>query len=213
MGKKSRNKSLRKRIIPLYEKLAPSILLDHFSPDCCINGTRVAIEVLSHFGIKARPLTTEVIIFNKIYWDKLTERGDFPGPAELERWWRDGAWSLGCMGGKGDGPGWGYHLVAVAQGHVIDSASGQYRRPEKAIDMPDDGVPHVRRVPFRRRGGSRRVLGRCYGELQSSTRHSRIRDYLGVPAKSPESLGRGKNRHFHQEIARCLVCSECSVVV
>lgn len=136
MGKRARLKKHRAQLrratdcIQLYEQVASRVLPWHFSADCCINGTRVALDVLTHFGITARPVPVRAFAFNKVMYDRFTANGE-PDEATMSQWVAEGGWSVGIAGDATDG--WPYHLVALAAGYLIDSASGQFYRPQHHI--------------------------------------------------------------------------------
>lgn len=72
-------------------------ILKKWRPDSCIASTRIALLVLREFGIRARPLPVEVLVFNDAYHRRVEREGRMPeGHAEVERWWEeDRAWGLG----------------------------------------------------------------------------------------------------------------------
>jgi hypothetical protein len=136
MGRQARLRKRRARLrraadcIQLYERVAAQVLPQHFSADCCINGTRVALDVLAHFGVEARPVPVRAFAFNKVMYERLTAEPE-PDQAMLDQWIAEGGWSCGIVGDANDG--WPYHLVALAEGYLIDSASGQFYRPQHDI--------------------------------------------------------------------------------
>lgn len=100
-----------------------------FSPDHCINGTRVAVEVLRRFGVTAQPMSVRMVVFNSFAWDLFTH-----GVPISE--WPAHAWSVGVGPGMDTQPGrWNGHLVAVGEDFMLDMSAGQFHRPGK-IDMP-----------------------------------------------------------------------------
>jgi len=96
-----------------------------FTPDHCINGTRIAIGALKHHGVSVSPRSVQFAMFNRFAWD-LFESGvpakDFPPHA----------WSLGIGPGeklKQRAEGWSGHLVAEGDGWTLDISAGQFNRP------------------------------------------------------------------------------------
>lgn len=127
---------LQDKIMEVYAEVAPALIYRHFSVDCCLNATRVAIDVLHGFGIEARPLTTKVMVFNKAMWDKVQAKGDLPSKEEMDEWVEAGAWCLGVDGQMREGQdGWPWHLVAVTKDRMLDSSSLQMSRPHRSIKV------------------------------------------------------------------------------
>jgi hypothetical protein len=141
MGREARAKRERAadriRIISAYANEAGPIFRHYFTPDCCLNGTRVALEAMKHFGVEARPLTTQVMLFNKLFWERIQAKGEMPDEEECQAWVREGGWSIGIRGQSTGRPGWPYHLVAIADSFLIDSSMRQFNRPERNIEVPD----------------------------------------------------------------------------
>ena len=104
-----------------------------FRKDHCVNGTRVAIEVLHRFGVEARPLSVAFILFNRFAWELYNEGV----PADE---WPEHAWSLG-VGPEGmtvsiDDQGedrWNGHLVAEGDNWTLDISAGQFDRPGRIV--------------------------------------------------------------------------------
>lgn len=143
MGKAAKNKQSRAqdraRLIDIYAEIAGPILLRHFSPDCCINATRVATEVLRFFKQDAKPLVVRVTVHNSTMWRLLREQG-LPESGFPPEWEAQGAWSVGVDGKVANDAGTqGYsaHVVAYTRGLLVDSAVAQFRRPLKGISVPD----------------------------------------------------------------------------
>jgi hypothetical protein len=95
-----------------------------FSPDHCVNGTRVAIRVLERLGIAAKPMSVSIGLFNRPGWD-LSEAGVPPEE------WPAHAHSVGVTPGaigprtdRFDG-----HLVAEGEDWVLDVSARQFHRP------------------------------------------------------------------------------------
>jgi hypothetical protein len=154
MGKQARLKrertANRERVVTLYGELAGPILLKQFTPNCCINGTRVFVETMKHFGVPARAQVVSFEVYNARWIQRMSAKGSCPASdAEMQMWLADGAWALGAIAGS-DGDNFPYHLIGVANGVLVDSAFGQANRPAKNIVVdqvltakvaPDFGVP------------------------------------------------------------------------
>lgn len=111
--------------------------------DCCIAGTKTAIEVCRYFGIEASGLTVRAEIFNPEYVKFFDELGRGPKNEEEEYDWRDrGAWicSIGDQDLEPFYEGkWAGHLVMIAStehgSHLIDLTIDQANRPHKNIEL------------------------------------------------------------------------------
>jgi hypothetical protein len=112
-----------------------------YSPDCCINGTRVVIDALREFDVKARPVSVGVLLFNRFAWD-LYQAG-IPNTE-----WPYHAHSIGIdptVGTVGRDGGWDGHLVAEGDGWTLDISAGAFDRPGRIISpgprVLDTNVP------------------------------------------------------------------------
>lgn len=126
-------------IIETYVDCATPLFRSYDTKSHCLNGTRVCIDALAHFGVRARPVSVQCMAVNRIYADKMAgfqSSDDFPSKAEFEEWFAEGAWSVGIDTRDGMG-GWPGHLIAIADDHLIDSAAGQFDRPQHGIYVPD----------------------------------------------------------------------------
>lgn len=136
--KKARRRKERRELPRLMAKVMGPILLERFRPNCCVNGTRIAIEVLARFNISAKPMATRTATFNAPAWVHTLNqlRGTSEPIPEGDAYMGDA--------GSGDatGPGWDGHLVCVAGDYLIDAAMGQFHRPERGICIPSQSMAH-----------------------------------------------------------------------
>lgn len=119
-------------VLRLYEAAASHVLPQHFKPDCCVNATRVAMAVLKTMGIELIPTPVDVIVTNRIY-DELVCDGEEPAADWVER----GAYAVGINTETHVEGGWAGHLVGIYEEVILDSATGQFRRPAKDIFVDD----------------------------------------------------------------------------
>jgi hypothetical protein len=128
-------------------------VLRRYKPESCIATTRVTIEVLRHFGVRAAPWPVNVSVFTEAAWD-LARQGVPIGE------WPPGAWSVGIhVDASPDRVG---HLAAIAGGYLLDGSIDQAARPEKGIHalrplvarLPDPFVPDdtTARIPYQVEG-------------------------------------------------------------
>lgn len=109
-----------------------------FAQDRCINATRVTIDVLRKFHIKAKPLSVECTAVNGKCAELLIKYGHLPQTdEETEQWWGQGAFVFKIDTGPARPGHWNGHVVTIANGHIIDAAVGQFNRPDKSLLIPE----------------------------------------------------------------------------
>jgi len=128
-----------------------------FSPDHCINGTRVVVRALEKLGVTARPVSVHLLLFNRFAWDLFRE-----GVGVED--WPDQAWSLGVGPDIAKGGGrWNGHLMAEGRGWTLDISAGQFNRPGRII-CPGPRVlpvlPQVGDLFLDDKHGQRLIVGR-----------------------------------------------------
>jgi hypothetical protein len=119
--------------------IARPVILRHYRADSCIASSRIAIDVLSHFGILAEPLTVNLTVYNPAFAARI-EAGDREPETqdELNEWIRKyGAWNVGVgMGGDPRLLTWGGHLVVIAEKRcILDLSADQANRPQRNINL------------------------------------------------------------------------------
>jgi hypothetical protein len=110
-----------------------------YAPDCCIVASRVALDVLAHFQIPARPVVTRLFVMNQAYvtWVKAHQR--LPTKEEKQEMLAAGGWSVLVGASKPTrsptgGVGLPLHLVVYLDaGYLVDLSIGQASRPQKGI--------------------------------------------------------------------------------
>jgi len=102
-----------------------------FSPDCCINGTRVATRALAEMNVRSRPVSVQFTLFNHVAYD-LWKQG--VGISD----WPPHAWSLGVRRGEPVKEGkWGGHLLCEGSTWLLDISARQFdRSPRIVVDGP-----------------------------------------------------------------------------
>lgn len=137
-------------IRPILEAAGP-VIAELFRKDCCLNATRVLIEVFRDFGIPARAMVVRCVAGNAEYFASL----------QYEKL-LDGAWAVACDAPSGvNGLDWNGHVCVFVRGMLVDAAVGNMKRPAKRIHVPDlyagvvpkgwerGGVNHVVELPER----------------------------------------------------------------
>lgn len=113
----------------------PEIRDAHFTPDCCLNATRVLMEACRASLPRAscRPLAVEATAVNA-QAIRLMAREFTP-----EEWWSSGAHFLAC-GPRDEGVdenAWPGHLVLVVNDRwLVDGSAAQMARPAKDLFVP-----------------------------------------------------------------------------
>jgi hypothetical protein len=113
--------------------VAPALEAQWGRRDLCVLATRVVIDVAAFFGIEAKPLPVQVILYNAPFARRVAS-----GFAGVDRGnpssWGDGSWSVGIGCGKPAEPGkWDGHLIAVGDGAFGDFSISQAERQEHGI--------------------------------------------------------------------------------
>ncbi len=127
--------------VRLFEREATPVLARGFMATRCVNATRICLDVMHAFNVRAIPMSVQAIAMNKIYRTKLDKLGRFPTSDELKAWLDEGAWALGVdirdAATDADKNAWGGHLVAIVQDWLVDAAAIQLSRPQHGIELPD----------------------------------------------------------------------------
>jgi len=155
-------------IIKLFVEVAAPIFRERFRADSCINATRVTVEVLRAFGVRAEPCSVLFVAANGAYVRRLSERGSLPDKETLDRWIaEDGAWALGVDTTSTRDGKFAGHLVAIAQDFLIDASARQFSRPERSLVVPDIFVGETN--PRFRKGKGSIVFAGSDGEVLTYT--------------------------------------------
>ncbi len=139
--------------VRLFAEEGARILARHCDVTRCVNATRVCLEVMRAFHVRAEPLSVDALAVNRA-WLALTtslgrDLGHGPETAEETRLFQKaGAWAVGfdteprsTDNAKNVWPG---HLVAIVQKEwIVDAAAIQMSRPHKHIAIPDVFVGHA----------------------------------------------------------------------
>lgn len=126
-----------------FAQVAPHVLDDgRFAKARCINSTRICIEALRHFGVRANAMSVEFMAFNPTFRRLADRHGGIPSDeATMKAWYERGARCLQIdtrpEAFDPNGNSWNGHLVAVAQGFLIDPSAGQFNRPQYGIHTPE----------------------------------------------------------------------------
>jgi hypothetical protein len=109
-------------------------ILREFRTDSCIVSTRIAIDVLQHFKIKAEAISVSAMVCNPVHVAKVKEIGRQPlTEEEAQEWANNGAWDV--LIGPPKEPGIG-HVVALTDTRIlIDLSIDQANRPHKNIQV------------------------------------------------------------------------------
>lgn len=115
--------------------LTRQVTFDNFEAiNTCILTTRIGIEVLDRFGLKARPQPVHVLVQNM----KAYHLGEQRVPVDT---WPDDAWSVGVSPGQEPRPRhWPGHLVIMLRQPgqprvLIDLTADQFDRPERDLKV------------------------------------------------------------------------------
>lgn len=127
--------------------VARPLIREVLAPDSCIGSTRIGLDVLAYFGIKAIPLPVSLVILNAEAAQILIETESMEELAKAvaipTAQQEGGPWTIG-VGAPGQSRGtpaepgkWPGHLVIGIPAHhlVVDLSLDQVSRPHKGLDM------------------------------------------------------------------------------
>lgn len=117
---------------------AEAVLPQHFGPRCCLNASRVLIDVLARRKINARPVSVKMTAFNAKWYELLRAKQGWPeSQTESDEWAAQGGYAVGIDVDDLSGQdGWPGHLIVAAAGCIIDPSAGQVHRPQHKIIVP-----------------------------------------------------------------------------
>lgn len=139
--------SLNEFLDDLIEVARPEILTV-LKPDSCIGSTRIGIDVLTYFGIKAIPVPVRIFVLNAEANRILEETGSYEELAKAvavpTKDDEGGPWTMGIGAPDtiprpdGEDPNkWAGHLVIglPEQSVIVDLSMDQASRPHKGLDL------------------------------------------------------------------------------
>lgn len=120
-------------------------ILKQFQPSSCIASTRIGLDALEFFGVKAEAMPLFVMVMNDEAL-KMMEAGVSQAEiaAEMRRWRPEepgGPWSIGVGAEIKNSTGWAGHLmIALPQHHLLlDMSFDQASRPHKGLTFEPKG--------------------------------------------------------------------------
>jgi hypothetical protein len=132
---------------PLIESMSPvarKVMLQYFTPDCCIATCRVLRSAFGIFGYLSDAVPVSVFIFNRNMATLLRDGVVIPTEMEQRRKLLDkhGAWSVGItkrsatVGSTVPEGRFGGHLVLRVMNTLVDGSLQQANRPQHKIVLP-----------------------------------------------------------------------------
>lgn len=109
-----------------------TVLCTHHERSCLMS-TRVFIAAARYFGIFAKPVPVTVAHLNHAMVQAMD--ADLPKDEYPPEAWSVGVAGTGRFGRYGDPKGWDGHMIAVADGALIDPSADQFSRPEKGMPL------------------------------------------------------------------------------
>lgn len=107
----------------------------------CILHTRVAVDTLRAFNIRARPLACRLMVLNAAYARRSNQLGRMLDPDEM----LPEEHSIGIGFGRGEMPGYDAHVVAVVdERYILDLTLDQASRPQREISLRPGHFPAPR---------------------------------------------------------------------
>lgn len=127
----------QEKVCHLLAEYGRAEILKWFKPDSCIASTKVAMKVLSHFKIPARPKCFTLEIMNPVYRELFDKHGH-PQKEQAEEWLAQGAWEVIISDHNGEIG----HVVAIAdEQFLIDLSLDQASRPQKQMELEPACAP------------------------------------------------------------------------
>jgi hypothetical protein len=199
--------------VRLFEKEATPILRRDFMVTRCVNATRICLDVMALFNVRAVPLSVQAIAMNKTYRQKLDKLGRFPTGEELKLWIDEGAYALGVdirdSATSEIMNAWGGHLVTIVQDWLVDGSAIQMNRPQHGIELPDIFVGETTRrflkgkAPIRFASDGGAML--CY------TARLEDESWKTLPGFDPHPYNAEASREIAGRMARAMGCKSSSL--
>lgn len=101
-----------------------------FTPRCCVAGTRLVTTVLRNAGYRATAQPTWCRAGNAGFVKGAMEEASPERMRDLGARWVE-------IDAEHTGTEYPAHLVAISEGWLVDITASQFRRPAKAINVPD----------------------------------------------------------------------------
>jgi hypothetical protein len=145
MAQKRPNADLVLEVCQLFTEVSAPIFRQRFTTErCCLNATRVFVDTMRLFGMRARPLSVGISVSNSAARELMEEPRDteLPRSELVELMDRRGAWVI--LAGEAhpqwpdlnarDPAAWDGHLVAICEERVlVDASFSQFSRPAKGM--------------------------------------------------------------------------------
>jgi hypothetical protein len=109
-------------IVRRYASVARPVILEFFPPNSCIAASRITIEVLRRFGIKAQAVPVSMVVQSKSRDLAFVSGLDMKGRAHQIRPASKNAWNG--------------HCIAIAGGHLIDASFDQCDMADRGVHIP-----------------------------------------------------------------------------
>lgn len=150
-----KNDGKEETILDALTKIARPVIRTEFNADSCIASTRIALDVLAYFGVKAEAKPVMVVVLNAkaaklaetMTLDEITKIAQGYSMEDTE-----GPWTMMIGSGRStrkdrNRKPWSGHLVATIpdESIIIDLSIDQAARPQKGLDP----TPYWVRIPDR----------------------------------------------------------------
>jgi hypothetical protein len=133
--------SAESRIFRVLLQYGRKRMLRRWAPDSCIAATRIAVDVLAHYGIAARPQGTRVTAITHKLLDRQAS-GNFDGKL------RAGEYIIKIGNPESDrAVFYQGHVIALTSKHLIDMSLDQASRPHKGLCLTNAVLPWDGKFP------------------------------------------------------------------
>jgi hypothetical protein len=132
-------------VVTALAKVGRPPILEHFAKRSCIASTRIALDVLEYFGVRAEPLPLFVLVLNGEALDMAEAGMSQAGlQAEMLKYGPDepgGPWGIGVGAVIENSTDWAGHLVVAIPDErlLLDMSLDQASRPHKGLPFPEEG--------------------------------------------------------------------------
>jgi len=119
-------------ILHLYQAAALEVCMTTQPWTCCLQATRVAIDVLDAFGLTVTPQPVYCYVFNRSAWRWETSGSSSKRP--------DDAYTSGTDPSKCPEGAWPAYLIGIHEEAIIDGAMNQFGDDKKGLYVDDVSV-------------------------------------------------------------------------
>jgi hypothetical protein len=132
-------------VVTALAKVGRPPILEYFGKRSCIASTRIGLDVLEYFGVRAEPMPLFVLVLNGEALDLAAQGMSQPElQAEMLKYGLDepgGPWGIGVGAEIENSADWAGHLMVAVPDErlLLDLSLDQASRPHKGLPFPEEG--------------------------------------------------------------------------